>query len=87
MNSSSDFVPLYPLIQKDKLYPELLNRDPNYEQETEKQNSQDKEDHKANAYISSDDDSEAVTNAIAIVNEHRKETRRILRLSTSPRKK
>ena len=69
------------------MYPELHNRDPNYDEDSQEEYSQDEEYSKANSYSSSDDDSQAVTNANAISNEHRKETRRMLRLSTSPRKK
>ena len=84
------------------MYPVLLHRDPNHDEEPEEEKAQDEDDPTeepeeekaqdeddptANSCSSSDDDYQAVTNANAIVNENRKETRRMLRLSISPRKK
>ena len=56
------------------------------EDDLDKENSQDEDDSKEDPSSSSDDDSQAVTNAIAIATEHRKEMRRMHRLSSSPRK-
>ena len=79
------------------MYPVLLRRDPYHKEkaqdeddpteEPKEEKAQDDDDHTANSCSSSDDDSQAGTNANAIVNENRKDTCRMLRLSTSPRKK
>ena len=79
---------MYPVLLRDEEPEEEKAQDEDDRtEEPEEENAQDDDDSTANSCSSSDDDYQAVTNANAIVNENRKETRRMLRLSISPRKK